>query len=86
MTVAALLSTTYWDGHMWGWNGVWMALSMLLFWGGLIAVGVWLARGGIRRPDPARRARDVLAQRYARGDLDTNEYQERLDKLDDVRS
>ena len=40
---------------------------------------------GPRRPAPKRsdveRARDVLAERYAGGELTTDEYRERLEQL-----
>ncbi len=46
----------------------------------LIAAAVWLvARSvGDRRPS---RAREILDERYARGELTTDEYHERLDAL-----
>jgi uncharacterized membrane protein len=34
-----------------------------------------------RRGDPLDRARDLLAERYAGGGLDGEEYRERLDEL-----
>lgn len=70
-------------GHMRGWGGGWMWLwgtLMMLTWVALIAAAVWLvARSvGDRRPS---RAREILDERYARGELTTDEYHERLDAL-----
>ncbi|CAM04654.1 hypothetical protein [Saccharopolyspora erythraea] len=44
---------------------------------------VWLAVRGSRQRDRsgAQRAKDVLADRYARGEISTKEYRERLDQL-----
>ena len=79
-----------WDGHM-GWGGGWW----MLIWGTLMMVGlvvlvVWLVRttatgSGATRgsggEDPLASARRILAKRYARGELSTEEYRERLDQL-----
>ena len=71
-------------GHMSGWGGGWMwlwALLMMLTWVALIAGTVWLVvRSGAddRRPS---RAREILDERYARGELTTEEYRERVDVL-----
>jgi putative membrane protein len=75
-------------GHMGGWDGGWMWLwgiaMMLLF----VVLIVWVVRSttaghGSQQPtrDPADRAREILAERYARGELTTEEYRERLEHL-----
>lgn len=81
-----------WDGwhHMWGggWGWLWGGF-MMLFWAGLIALVVWLvvrAATNRREGSPIERsgidrARDVLAERYARGEISTEEYQDRLTHL-----
>lgn len=63
-----------------------MGFGMLLFWAlliaGVIAVLRWLIVGPGRRTPPAERssALDILAQRYARGEIDREEFeQKRLD-------
>lgn len=75
-------------GHMDGWDVAWMGLWMVVFWGGLIAlvVGavVWAVRRSTASPegvDPNQRAREVLAERYARSEIGTDEYRERLEAL-----
>jgi putative membrane protein len=59
-------------------------LLMLLFWGGLIFGAVWLVRavfkpGSQSRPsarlESGRNARDILDQRYARGELTRDQYE-----------
>jgi putative membrane protein len=74
-------------GHMWGGGWGW-GLIMMLFWTGLIALVAWLVVrtvSGTRTPPAERtgldRARDVLADRYARGEISTEEYKERLTHL-----
>jgi putative membrane protein len=64
---------------MWGAGGLVMMLMMLVFWGLIIAgliLGVrWLAgqaRGGGRDD-----ALEILRQRYARGDIDKQEFDTR---------
>ncbi|MFI7465061.1 SHOCT domain-containing protein [Nonomuraea sp. NPDC049377] len=65
-----------------GWMG---GGVMLLLWAALIASACWLV---IRAASPARlvpvrvdRARDLLAERYARGEISTEEYLDRLTYL-----
>lgn len=79
----------WYDGNGWGW-GAWlvMALMMVAFWGLLIVGLVALVRyvGGPRdgahvkpagpAPGPDR-AQDVLAERFARGEIDEDEYRRR---------
>lgn len=70
-----------WGMHpMWGAGGMWglgMMLMMVVFWGAIIAGIVlvirWLsAQGGGSSPD---RALDILRQRYARGEIDREEFE-----------
>jgi putative membrane protein len=66
------------------WGG-WIAgaLMMLLFWGGLVALVVFLVRGyGPRSShgEEKRRgqeARDILAERFARGEISEDEFEQR---------
>jgi putative membrane protein len=74
----------YGDGG-WGW-GAWLAMSlmMLVFWGGLVAVLVMLVRS-VRQPgapqDASGDARRILDERFARGELDEEDYVRRRDLL-----
>jgi putative membrane protein len=76
--------------HMYGGNAWWMGLGMLLFWvvliGVVAALVVALTRSGDRgaREDVGSRARDVLAERYAAGEIDTEEFQTRARELEKV--
>lgn len=81
----------HWRDGIGGWGYLMVALNMILFWGLLITAVVLLVRflAGGRRPsgpptggwdrgsDPQR----VLAERYARGEIDDEEYQRRLNVL-----
>jgi putative membrane protein len=68
------------SGWGWGWAG-WVApsLTMLIFFGGLAALIILLARRPADRPpDTAER---ILAERFARGDIDQDEYLQRRQTL-----
>ena len=64
------------DGMGWGmaFGGIWM----ILFWGSLIALTVW----GITRltkrddPNPKRDPLDTAKERYARGEITREEYEQ----------
>jgi putative membrane protein len=71
----------YWDN---GWDGGWpvglfMAIIMLLIIGGLIAVAVILIRRTTTRPHTVHggSAQHILDERYARGEIDEEEYRRR---------
>lgn len=66
------------NDHPWLWGGVMMLLLVAV-----IGLGVWLivrsTRGREAHPfDPARK---ILAERLARGEITTEEYQERMAHL-----
>ncbi|HDH25369.1 MAG TPA: SHOCT domain-containing protein [Actinobacteria bacterium] len=68
---------------MWGWGGWLGPLWMLLFWGGIVVLIVWAVRsgsvgGGTR---PKSRALEILEERYARGEIDRDEFSTRRDEL-----
>jgi putative membrane protein len=73
----------HWPGYGFGWG--WMiigGLMMLLFWGGLIALCVWLIRSFASRGDHLSDtnqavepdAREILDRRYAGGEINREEY------------
>lgn len=74
----------HWSTHpmmfMWGAGGVLMMLMMLLFWGVVIAglvLGLrWLVTQG-RPPGLRDEALEILRQRYARGEIDKQEFETR---------
>lgn len=70
-----------------GWNGDWgvgswiaMNLVMLLFWGGLIVLVVWLVRSSRddsaadRLIDPTEGGEQLLAERFARREIGEKEF------------
>lgn len=78
----------------WGWGHMFFGgLMMIVFWGGVIALVVllvrWLGRtdtlgridtsgsGSSRGPTPL----EILQERYARGEIDKQEYEERRKDL-----
>ncbi|MEO5316533.1 hypothetical protein DC347_13145 [Pseudarthrobacter sp. AG30] len=81
----------FWDGSMGTWGYVMMVVSFVLFWGAIISALVILARstsGGGRRYDSggsavsrAGLAETLLAERFARGEIDESEYAARLTVL-----
>ncbi|HVK20465.1 MAG TPA: SHOCT domain-containing protein [Actinokineospora sp.] len=72
----------HWGGYGMGWFGVAMAVvTMVVFWGGLVTVAVVLVRR-FGKPHAAGSARTILDERYARGEIDAEEYQARRTSLD----
>jgi putative membrane protein len=76
----------YWQAHHGG-PGLWLWISwMVLFWGALLAAGVYFIR---RRPTQAAMGpspEDLLAERYARGEIDAEEYRQRREVLREQRN
>lgn len=69
----------YWGNGDWNW-AAWVAMtaSMVLFWG-LVA---WVVVTIVRRPDATHRSpEDLLADRFARGEIDDDEYRRRREAL-----
>ena len=76
----------YWGTGMGGWGMLLMTVSNLLFLGLLIAGAIALIRytSGSARQDPDAEqapAQRVLADRFARGEIDEDEYETRLQVL-----
>ena len=88
MAIALLFAQSDdWD-HMNGWGGGWMWLWGVAMMALFVVLLVWLIRGnaaggssGPAPRDPADRAREILAERYAKGELSTAEYRERIGEL-----
>jgi putative membrane protein len=70
-----------WWWHNWSWwSWSLMTIGMLAFWAAL----AWIIVIAIRSSPPSREshlAEDVLAERFARGEIDETEYQRRLEAL-----
>ncbi|WP_405009783.1 SHOCT domain-containing protein [Kitasatospora sp. NBC_01539] len=80
----------YWNDHdMNGWGFGLMAFGMLLVLALLVFVAVTLTRNlgrAPQQPPPERQAvppppEQLLAERFARGEIDADEYRHRLDTL-----
>lgn len=67
---------------MYGYGGWWMGLMMILFWGGLIALIVWAVqatqsqRSG-HTSSAGSNAMHILEERFARGEIDHEEFDQR---------
>jgi putative membrane protein len=64
-------------GHM-GWMWIWWLVGLAVFVAGIWAVTRVAAP---RRPDGRESPETILKQRYARGELDREEYERRLKDL-----
>lgn len=76
-----------WDGGGWGWFP--MGLGMFLFWGAIIWFAVWLIRRSDRGHSdqpPTPDARDILRERFARGEIDEEEFERRKKVLTGARN
>lgn len=81
----------WWYEGMGGWGWGLMTVSMVLFWVLLIVAIVALVRYLMRAErekgsSAADSAERLLAERYARGDIDAEQYRERLATLRTNRS
>lgn len=77
----------YWGNGMSGWGMALMAVSNLLFWGLVITAIVVVVRHFYRaeRHDMSTphgpKPQQLLAERFARGDIDEDEFKRRSDVL-----
>lgn len=62
-----------------GW--IWMMFGMVIFWGAIIVLVVWLVRGGPRssRTEPPQ---EILRRRLADGSISVEEYEQRYAALE----
>jgi putative membrane protein len=85
---SATVQADNWGGGWhdgWGWGHmIFGSFMMLLFWGGLIILIIlavrWMGSGPPRGSDggtQANRALDILEERFARGEIDKEEFEER---------
>ena len=78
-----------WWWHDSGWAWASMTVMMVAFWAFVVVVIVWVARS-LKDPQggsgsvgpPTRSPQDILAERYARGEIDSDEYRRRLDDIE----
>ena len=80
-----------WHDGPGGWGWLLMALMMLAFWGGVAWIITTVVRHGRTSTGPVGTApvvspaitgpEDILHERFARGEIDTEEYHHRLDAM-----
>jgi|SRR5581483_6663833 len=88
-TVASAQGPGPWQMHDWmgwGWGGMWLGPLFMVVLLALVIVGIaglvrWLAGSATQGAGRERTARDVLDERYARGEIDREEYLRRRDDL-----
>ncbi len=73
---------------MWGpdgWAWLWGGLFMVAFWALVILLVVWAVRqfrpAPPREQGPESRALAILEERFARGEIDREEFEQRRDAL-----
>jgi putative membrane protein len=70
---------------MWGWHDGgawwWMALAGVAFWAVIAWAIVMLVRSNTTGSSHASHARDVLDERFARGEIDEDEYRRRRELI-----
>jgi len=71
----------HWDNN-WGWAG-WVAMSMMMlaFWAIIAWVAVMLAKSISNSASRSHGAEEILAERFARGEIDSDEFTSRRDAL-----
>jgi putative membrane protein len=70
-------------GSNWDHGGFWW-FPFTLLWIAVLGGVIWLVVRATRRREQGsglERASDILAERYARGELSSEEYRERLEEL-----
>jgi putative membrane protein len=80
----------WFDHDVSGWGYAGMTITMVVFWSAVIA-GIaftlrYLARSERPRGGPPASPEQVLAERFARGEIDDEEYQRRLETLRTART
>lgn len=80
----------YWYDHDMGWWGyAGMGIGMVLFWvlaiAGIVALVMYITRGR-QGSEPPPSAEQILAARFARGEISETEYRDRVATLRDPRA
>ncbi|MEK7471039.1 MAG: SHOCT domain-containing protein [Patescibacteria group bacterium] len=67
-------------GSMMGWFGG--GIMMLLFWGAVIYFIVWIVRNNkTNGTESGKKALDILKERYAKGEIEKKEFEEKKKDL-----
>jgi putative membrane protein len=88
--VEEAITVMYYGDHMSSWGWALAGVGMVVFWGllitGIVLLVRYVGQAGQQPPVP-RTPEQVLAERFARGEIDETEYQNRLAVLrEHVRS
>jgi putative membrane protein len=73
--------------HDWmGWGGMWlgplfMLIALVLLVAAVVALVRWMSGNSSGTSPRARTAREILDERYARGEIDREEYQRRRNDI-----
>lgn len=84
MTQFVMLATAQSNADpAWGHPGGWWIPFALLFWIGVVAIVAYLVTHVTRWREPSGldRAKDILRERFARGEITPEEFDERLSYL-----
>ena len=89
LTAASAAGQNYDDHpHMWGWGWggmifgpIMMIVFIALIVGAVVLVLRWMGLGGSPAARGEKNARDILDERFARGEIDKDEYEERRQVL-----
>ncbi|MHC4433952.1 MAG: SHOCT domain-containing protein [Planctomycetota bacterium] len=76
----------FYGHHDWGYGHmIFGGLMMLAFWAGIIVLIVlavrWASSSGRERPSGRQSALEILQERYARGEIDHDEFEQRKQLL-----
>lgn len=83
VATARILAQPEWTDGPWrdGGGPPWFVGPLLLLtWLAIIAVVIWLVARSLRRREQSS-ALGIVAERYARGDISSEEYEERSEQL-----
>ena len=68
-------------GYGWGWGMGFGMISMVLFWVlvilGIVVLVRWVGGSSASGTPPSKSALDILNERYARGEIEKQEFEEK---------
>ena len=75
---------SWWGGSGMAFGPLWMIVWLVVLVVGIVAIVRWLGeKGGAGGDRPTRGAREILDERYARGEIDREEYMKRKQDITD---
>lgn len=69
-----------WGNMMGFWGG---GILMILFWVAVIFFIIWLVRNNKTNGTDSNKSLDILKERYAKGEIDKKEFEEKKKDLND---